>query len=96
MEGCADRVGVACTRGSDVGAGCTRGSDVGVACTCSAELWAFSTPSCASCAAVGCVSVKNVIRSEPFLGWFYAGRMLIGRWYYEVCRVLELVRAISA
>ena len=72
VEGCARGVEVCCADG------------VGVACTCGTELWALCTPSCASCAAVGCVSVKNVIRSKPFLGWFYAGRMLIGRWYYEV------------
>lgn len=79
MEGCADGVGAGCACDSDVGVACTRGAGVEVACTCGTELWALCTPSCASCAAVGCVSVKNVIRSEPFLGWFYAGRMHTGK-----------------
>lgn len=50
--------------------GCARGAGFGRAC--GVEVC------CADGAGAGCVSVsvKNLIRFEPFLGWFYAGRML--------------------
>lgn len=55
--------------------GCARGAGV-----CRAD---GVGASCADGAGAGCVSVsvsvKNLIRFEPFLGWFYAGRMHTGK-----------------